>query len=131
MSNKERSIEQEVLVPTTPERVFEVLTRGDEFSRLSGGAPAQIGADGETFSLFGGMILGRNLELVPGERVVQAWRAKTWAPGHYSIVRFDLKSVGQGTAVALTHVGFPPDQQAHLSSGWSANYLDPLRKLFS
>lgn len=126
------SIRQEVFVAASPARVFEVITRADAFSRMSGGAPAEIdAADGGAFSLFGGMIQGRNLECVPATRVVQAWRPKTWAPGLYSLVRFDLRADGDGTRVSLEHIGYPEDQREHLASGWQANYMEPLRKHFA
>jgi activator of HSP90 ATPase len=37
-------------------------------------APTQISREvGGAFSLFGGIIVGRHIELVPNERIVQAW----------------------------------------------------------
>jgi len=126
------SIRQEIFVAAPPARVFEVLTRAEAFSSLTGGAPAEIDAsDGGAFSIFGGMIQGRNVESVPGARLVQAWRPKTWAPGLYSLVRFDLRAESDGTRVSLEHVGYPEEQREHLASGWQANYLEPLRKLFA
>ena len=87
-----RSIHQEVVFETTPARVYELLTDAEKFSKMSAGAPAEIDPKaGGAFSCFGGMILGRNVECVPGERVVQAWRVKLWEPGVYSMVRFELR----------------------------------------
>ena len=36
---------------------------------------------GGTFKTFGGLIEGRNVELIPGQRIVQAWRPASWDPG--------------------------------------------------
>ena len=47
------------------------------------------------------------MECLPGERVVQAWRAKNWPPGTYSMVSFALKAEGKRTRVTLDHTGFP------------------------
>lgn len=125
-------IHQEIFVAAPPARVFEMLTRAEAFSNLTGGAPAQIDAtDGGAFSIFGGMIEGRNVECVQATRLVQAWRPKTWAPGLYSLVRFDLQAEADGTRILLEHVGYPEEQGEHLASGWQANYLEPLRKLFA
>jgi activator of HSP90 ATPase len=125
------NIHQEVVVAAPPAKVYAVLTEGELFSKMSGGAPAEIdGAAGGVFSCFGGMIHGQNVECLPGERVVQAWRVKTWEPGLYSIVRFDLRAEKQGTRVVLDHTGFPDGQAEHLGKGWQDNYLEPLRKLF-
>jgi activator of HSP90 ATPase len=132
MKEPNMSICQEIFVSASPAQVFEVFTQADAFTRMSGGAPAEIdAADGGAFSLFGGAIHGRNVECVPGTRVVQAWRTKAWKPGQYSFVRFDLRPEGDGTRVSLEHVGYPEEQREHLVSGWQANYMEPLRKLFA
>lgn len=126
------SIHQEVVIPASPERVFAVLTTSTQFTEATGGRVAEIStADGGTFSLFGGAIHGRHVELVPGTRVVQAWRVKMWEPGVYSLVRFTLTAEGNGTKLVLDHSGFPDGQEAHLAAGWSANYWEPLTKYFS
>jgi activator of HSP90 ATPase len=60
-------------------------------SMVPGGKPTEISREaGGTFALFGGYITGRHVELVPNERIVQAWRAGGWDPGVYSIAKFEL-----------------------------------------
>jgi uncharacterized protein YndB with AHSA1/START domain len=126
------SIHQEVVIPASPDRVFAALTTSAQFTEATGGRAAEIAADdGGTFSLFGGAIHGRQIELVPGARVVQAWRVKMWEPGVYSLVRFTLTAEGKGTKVVLDHSSFPEAQQEHLAAGWAANYWEPLTKYFS
>src|SRR4051794_9957317 len=101
-------IHQERHFAASPARVYRALVDGAEFSALTGGAPAEIGAEpGAAFSAFGGMITGRQIELVPARRVVQAWRAASWEEGVYSIARFELEPDGEGTRVVLDHCGWP------------------------
>jgi uncharacterized protein YndB with AHSA1/START domain len=126
------AIHQEVVLRATPERVYAALTTSAQFSKLTGGAPAEIAtSEGGTFSLFGGAIHGRNVELVPNARLVQAWRVKMWEPGVYSLVRFTLAPEGTGTKVVLDHDGFPAEQEPHLAAGWTSNYWEPLAKFFT
>ncbi len=123
------AIHQEVDVKASPERVYGALTEARQFSAFTGGAPAEISLEaGGAFSCFGGKIVGRNLELVPGRRLVQAWRAGSWPEGVDSIVRFELQRRGEETRIVFDHTGFPEDQRPHLESGWSAMYWEPLRK---
>ena len=125
-------IHQEIVYDATPARIYGVLTDAVEFSKMTGGAPSEIDAKaGGAFSCFGGMILGSNIECVPAVRLVQAWRAKDWEPGVYSIVRFDLKPEDRGTRVVLEHTGFPEHQGQNLDDGWHENYWAPLRKMLS
>ncbi len=124
--------QEQVFAKVAPARVFEALTDSKKFSAMSGGAPTEIDAkSGGAFSCFGGMILGRTIELVPGQRLVQAWRVKAWEPGQYSLVRFELKQEGEGTRVVLDHSGFPEGQGKHLGEGWNQNYWEPMKKAFS
>ena len=86
---------------------------------------------GGAFLLFGGYITGRQIELVPNERVVQAWRAGGWDPAHYSIAKFELVEQGSGTKIVFDHTGFPNGQAEHLAEGWKGNYWEPLEKFLA
>ena len=89
----DNAIQQEVIFKTSPKHVYDALLDSKQFSEFSGGAPAEISRDpGGAFSCFGGVITGRNIELVPNQRIVQAWRVKMWPEGLYSIVKFDCGS---------------------------------------
>jgi activator of HSP90 ATPase len=92
--------------------------RPTEISRQVGGA----------FTLFGGHIVGRHIELVPHKLIVQAWRVVDWNPGVYSIVKFELTEQDPGTRIIFDHTGFPEGKAQHLAEGWTANYWEPLRK---
>ena len=88
-------IHQEVEFAAAPARVYDALIDERQFSTLSGGAPTQISNEaGGAFSCFGGMIVGRQVELTPKRRIVQAWRAGNWDDGLYSIARFELREQG-------------------------------------
>ena len=90
--------------------------------------PAISREAGGAFSAFDGYITGRNVELVPNQRIVQAWRAGSWDAGVYSIVRFELKPQGSGTRLIMDHDGFPEGARESLESGWKEHYWQPLSK---
>jgi activator of HSP90 ATPase len=114
-----------------PQRIYEALLDSKQFAAFTGLAAEMDPKPGGTFSLFGGLIGGRNVELVPNQRIVQAWRPGHWDPGVYSIVKFELKPQGSGTLVVLDHTGFPEGQYDGLLSGWHSHYLDALKKYFA
>ena len=137
-------IHQEPIFKVNPKRVYETLTDPKQFEKViqlsaamqSGMAlgkdPTQISREaGGPFTIFRGHIVGRQIELVPNERIVQAWRVATWNPGVYSIAKFELKEKGSGTKLVFDHVGFPDGQGQHLAEGWKANYWQPLEKYLS
>jgi activator of HSP90 ATPase len=123
------AIHQEREFDAAPADVYRALVDAAEFSSLTRGAAAEIGgAAGDELSLFAGMITGRQLELVPGRRIVQAWRATGWDDGVYSIARFELEPSGSGTRVVFDHTGYPDGERDHLAAGWDANYWEPLAR---
>jgi uncharacterized protein YndB with AHSA1/START domain len=132
----EMSIHQETLIAAPPQQVFELLTSGSLFSAATG-MPAEItDREGDFFSLFDGRVEGRQIELVPGQRVVQAWRFGTahpsaWAPGVYSTVCFALEPAGDGTRLVIDHAGIPAEWIEHISQGYPTFYQDPIAKFFA
>jgi len=86
---------------------------------------------GGAFSMFGGVIVGRHIELVPDARVVQAWRVAYWPKGLYSIARFELVEQGAATKIVFDHTGFPAGDAESLASGWKAHYWEPLAKFLA
>jgi activator of HSP90 ATPase len=121
-------IHQEVDFKASRQRVYDTLLDSKQFAAFTG-MPAEISREaGGTVSMFGGLIVGRNIELVPRERIVQAWRPSAWEPGVYSLVKFELKDWASQTKVILDHTGFPEGSFRHLDSGWYLRYWEPLRK---
>jgi len=127
------SIHQEVVFKAPRKRVYEALTDEKQFSQTTDfvmkGASTKISKEaGGSFSIFGGVITGRHIELVPDERIVQAWREKDWTPGLYSIVRFQLDDQEASTKLVFDHTGFPRGAAVHLAPGWWSHYWEPLQK---
>jgi len=145
ISSTEEAIHQDRVFSASPKRVYEALTVEKQFDRiiqLSGVMkadamgkmqnPTKLSAHvGGLFVLFGGYIVGRQLELVPNELVVQAWRVLSWPRGVYSIARFELSDQAGQTKLAFDHTAFPKGQATHLVSGWQEHYWDPLTKLLA
>jgi activator of HSP90 ATPase len=129
------SIHLEAVITASTGQVYEFLTNGEIFAAATD-QPAQVSArEGDSFSLFSRRVEGRQIELVPGERVVQAWRfgrahPDAWEPGVYSIVRFTLRPEGDATRLVIDHDGIPPEWEDHIESGYPAFYESPLTTFF-
>jgi activator of HSP90 ATPase len=143
ISHTAESIHQETFFKANRKRVYDALTTAPQFDKviqLSGVMksmpaavkPTEISREaGGAFALFGGYVTGRHIELVPNERIVQAWRAGSWDPGVYSIAKFELVEQGAGTKIVFDHTGFPKGDAEHLAAGWKAHYWEPLAKLLA
>ncbi|HXI48011.1 MAG TPA: SRPBCC domain-containing protein, partial [Steroidobacteraceae bacterium] len=144
LSHASEAIHQELLFDASPQRVYDALTSGKSFdaiTRLSdgdallkaeGAKPTAINAEvGGTFTLFGGYVTGRNLEMLPAERLVQAWRAGSWKAGAFSIAAFSFVKEGAKTKLLFDHRGFPDGAGASLAQGWHVHYWSPLKAFLS
>lgn len=122
-------IQMKIDIRSAPRKIYDTLLDGKLFAAFTGGGDAEIDAtEGGAFSCFGGRIVGRNIQLKPGQRIVQAWRTQNWPDGQFSIVRFELAKTNSGTTLTMDHSGVPDGQLEHLTQGWTAMYWDPLTK---
>ena len=122
------SIHQEVTISAAPAAVYAALTEASRFAEVTAAPASMEASPGGAFRFFNGMIEGRNVELEPGRRIVQAWRAKTWPAGRYSLVTFALQPDRGGTKLVFDQCGFPDDERAHLDGGWHKMYWEPLQR---
>jgi uncharacterized protein YndB with AHSA1/START domain len=125
-----KPIQQTYEINGTPSQVFDALTNPETFQKWSG-APAKIDDQvGTEFSLFGGNIVGKNLEVIPNQKLVQDWNAAEQGISH-SKVTFTLAATGRGTNVELLHEGVPEASLETISQGWDAHYLGKIQKMFA
>jgi activator of HSP90 ATPase len=130
------TIHQEALIDATPLEVYAYLTEGETFAAATGTAARLEPWAGSAFSLFGGRVEGRLIELVPGRRVVQAWRfgdahPDAWDAGVYSIVRFTLTVEGDRTRLVVDHDAIPAEWCEHIESGYPTFYQEPMARYFA
>ena len=125
------TIHQERAFAATPARIYEILLDPKQFAAMTDSAAEIDSREGGAFSTFGGIIIGRNVELTPAVRIVQAWKPKYWAPGIYSLVKFELVAEGSATRIVLDQTGFPDGTYDGLNTGWPERYWDPLTKYLS
>jgi activator of HSP90 ATPase len=143
ISRTAEAIHQENTFKASRKRVYEALTDTGQFDKVIeisgakkstalGTRPTQISAEaGGAFVIFGGHVIGRQIDLVPNQRIIQAWRVVDWEPGVYSIARFELKEQGDGTRIVFDHTGFPKGLGGHLAEGWRLHYWEPLAKFLA
>ena len=120
-------IHQSITIKASPTKVYAAITSADQFSKVTGSAADISNDEGGPFSCFDGQIVGRHIELLPNERIVQAWRVKMWPEGVYSIVKFDLSQAEDETTLELAHTGYPDGMEEHLEPGWHKMYWEPLK----
>ncbi|MEM7446247.1 MAG: SRPBCC domain-containing protein [Pseudomonadota bacterium] len=125
------AIHQEVVFEASPAKVYEALMNADQHAAFTKGK-AEISRDvGGEFTCHDGQIVGRNIELVPNERIVQAWRVANWEAGVYSVVRFELMPEGDKTRLILDHAGVDDDKSEMVAAGWKVRYWEPMQSFLA
>ena len=119
-------------IPTSPEDVYRAWLDSLGHSEMTGGAASMSDQIGAEVSAWGGYISGRNLELVPGERIVQSWRTTEFADEHGdSVITVMLQEAGEWTLLTLEHSNVPDEHRSYEEGGWQQHYFEPMVAYFA
>ena len=82
-------------IPASAQEIYDAWLDSIGHSEMTGGAAEMSDEIGAEISAWDGYISGRNLELVPGERIVQSWRTTKFSDEHEdSIITVTLEETG-------------------------------------
>jgi uncharacterized protein YndB with AHSA1/START domain len=99
------------LIPASPQEVYEAWLDSVRHSEMTGSEAMMSDEIGAEVSAHAGYITGRNLELVPDERIVQSWRTTEFADEHEdAIVTVMLEDTDEGALLILVHSNVPDEQ---------------------
>jgi activator of HSP90 ATPase len=123
-------IEQSISFDATPAKLYDLFMDSAKHTAATG-MPAKVSRKvGGKWSAFSGMILGKNLVLIPNRMIVQTWRSSEWKkadPDSILVVGFE-KAAGGGTTVHLVHVGVPAYDHQGVTQGWVKYYWEPWKE---
>ncbi len=124
-----RTITETVRFTATPHELYELLMDAKKHAAFTGGAAKISRRVGGAFSVFDGYAVGKNIELVKDERIVQSWRASDWKEGVWSTVTFVLAPIRGGCQLTFTQTGVPPEAVAGIRQGWKDFYWIPMKEM--
>ena len=122
-----KTLRQSVTLKATPKQVYDLFMVSKLHTAFTGDVAKISPKVGGKFSVFDGYSEGKNLKLVPGQLIVQTWRASDWPEGHTSEVSFSLAPVKGGCKLSFVQTGIPAKQLPHMRSGWKEFYWDSLK----
>jgi activator of HSP90 ATPase len=124
-----KTIRQTVTFKSAPHAVYEVLMDEKKHAAFTGGEARISRKTGGEFSIYDGDIEGKNLELIPDQKIVQSWRYGDWPEGHYSTATFALEPTEKGTRLTFTQTNVPDDKYGDIKQGWKDYYWGPMKKM--
>lgn len=117
------------IIPATQEDIYQALTTPVTLEVWTGD-PAEMSTEpGSEFSLWDGSIVGKNLEFIPGKKLVQQWYFGEQEPP--SVVSITLHNHNHGTSVELIHTNIPDEDFDDIVEGWNTSYFGALSDFYS
>jgi activator of HSP90 ATPase len=116
------------IIPAEPEEIYNALVNPISLEIWTGEDAEMSTEPGSEFSLWGGSIVGKNLEFVPDKKIVQQWYFD--GQPEESIVTIKLHKDKKGTSVELNHTNIPDEEYEGFADGWDSSYFGPLTDFF-
>jgi len=103
-----KTIKQRVHFKAAPGTIYEMLADSRVRSAVTRQKADISQKVGGPFTSDNGRVTGVNVDLVPGKRIVQAWRRRDFPEGVFSMAAVTLAPTPTGgTELVLTHRGVP------------------------
>lgn len=120
------------VIPAAPRDIYDAWLDGRKHAQMTGTQKAKGSTRvGGKIAAWDRYISGRNLKLVPGKRIVQAWRTTEFvASDADSQIELTFEKTARGTRVTLRHSDVP-DGHTGYESGWVTHYLEPMKRYFA
>jgi activator of HSP90 ATPase len=107
--------------------LYNALTNPAMIEIWTGEAAEMSTEPGSEFSLWDGEIVGRNIEFVQDQKIVQSWY---FGEDVESIVTIKLHLDKQGTNVEVHQTNIPDEAYENIAEGWESDYFGSLSELF-
>ena len=123
-----KTIKHKVKFSAPPQTIYGLLADSRKHTAFTGSKASISRKIGGKFSTRSGGVTGINVDLVPGKRIVQAWRNDRFPEGIFSMATFNLMATADGgTALVLTHRGVPKDLIPRTEQEWRDEYWNKIK----
>lgn len=123
-----KTIKQRVKFKASPATIYALLVDSRKHAAVTGRRATISRKIGGNFTVSGDDVSGVNVDLVPGQRIVQAWRHRRFPEGIFSMAAVTLSPTPDGgTELVLTHRGVPKDLIPETERAWRDVYWAGIR----
>lgn len=123
-----KTINQTITFNAAPVDIYEYLINPKKLTKITGGKATNDQKEGGKFTAWDDYIQGKNIELVPGKKIVQKWTCADFPDSHMTDVKIELKKKGEKqTEMIFAQENVPDDFYDDISAGWNEFYWEPIK----
>ncbi len=124
-----KTIIHKVKFKASPQEVFNLFLDSKKHSEATGAKATANRKIGGSFTAWDGYIRGKNLAIIPGRMITQAWRTSEFKNSdHDSVLVLTFEKAPGGTLMTMTHTAVPDHRAPHFNKGWRDHYWKPIHK---
>jgi len=124
-----KTIKLKVKFQASPLTIYRLIVNAKDHESFTGKKASNAEVIGGRFSSYGSSVVGINVDLLPGKRIVQAWREKHFPEGIFSMATFNfVPTKSGGTELTLTHRGVPKELIPRIITDWRKLYWDKIKR---
>ena len=117
-------------INTTAKEFYSNWLSSEGHTNMTGGEATASDQVGDSFTAWDGYIEGKNIELIPYNRIVQSWRTSQFEDHEEdSQIEILLKEVDGQIELTLIHSKVPESGE-HYKKGWDNHYFIPIKEYF-
>jgi len=122
-------VQKIVFKNTSPEILYKLYMDAKQHAMIAG-EPCKISAKvGSSYTVAGGYITGKNLQLIKNKLIVQSWKAKDWdKKAMDSTFIINLEPKGKDVVLHVTHANIPDEHYESIDQGWHDFYWTPWKQ---
>ena len=117
-------------IAASPQQIYEAWLDSVQHAAMTGGEALVSNKEGDSFKAWDGYIQGKNIELLPGVKIVQHWRTSEFDDSDDdSLLEVMFEARQDGTIVRIRHSNLP-EHGMQYKQGWVDNYFIPMEEYF-
>ncbi len=117
-------------INASAEAIFNAWLSSKGHAEMTGGAAKCSREINKPFEAWDGYISGKNLEVIPNQKIVQTWRTTEFSEDEEdSIIELNFEELDGKTHLHLKHSNLPAHGEQY-AKGWEVHYFEPMHEFF-
>lgn len=126
-----KTINENFTIDGNVDLVYEAFVNPKKLAKITGEKASNDMKEGGKFTAYSNYITGKNLELIPGKKIVWEWSCEDLPKGTLVKATIDLKKLNERQSeISFILENIPDEYAEDLKEGWKMFYFDPIKDHF-